>query len=165
MELLGLEGTKAYDARILALVPDEHAYRHASRMPITALKGERILIAPDRYFSREAVSAAAREAGIELTVAAQSSTPTALLALGRNGLGIPVLPDDYPLVGQQRFPYPVLTSSNEDEVKTEVWLQWRSYSLLSPAVQRFLDFAREEIEYELASGRRHEPYYGADLSA
>jgi len=103
-------------------------------------------------------------AGFNLQVEADSSTPSALLVLGRQGLGIPILPDDYPLVGQQRYPYPVLTSPAGAEVSTPVWLQWRLDGAHGPLIAHFLQYVRDEVEYERLHGRRRECYYQADLS-
>jgi DNA-binding transcriptional LysR family regulator len=161
---LSLEGIKVYDAKILALVPDSDPYRHRPTIPVDSLKGRPVLIAPPKYFSRRSVENLARESGFDLQVEADSSTPSALLVLGRQGLGIPILPDDYPLVGQQRYPYPVITSPDGTEVSTPVWLQWRPESSLGPLAEHFLQYVRHEVEYERRHGRRRECYYQADLS-
>jgi DNA-binding transcriptional LysR family regulator len=161
---LSLEGIKVYDAKILALVPDSDPYRHQPTIPIEGLRGRPVLIAPPKYFSRRAVENLARDSGFDLQVEADSSTPSALLVLGRQGLGIPILPDDYPLVGQQRYPYPVLTSQDGTEVATPVWLQWRSEGSPGPLIASFLQYVRHEVEYERRHGRRRECYYQADLS-
>lgn len=158
----GLRGMRVYDARIVAMVPDDDPYRFAKSMPIHAFEKRPVLIAPNEFFSRERVSTEARVAGFELDVAAQSSSPTALLVLGRNGVGTPVLPDDYPLVGQQRFPYPVIEDANGMPISTPVWLHWRSEEL-EPAVARFVSEARAEVRRESRLGRVFESYYGADL--
>lgn len=161
---LGLDGMKVYDAKIVALVPDSDSRRHQTTIPIGELKDRPVLISPPRYFSRLAVEAIARDAGFELTVEADSSTPSALLVLGRHGLGIPVLPDDYPLVGQQRYPYPVITDQAGSEVSTPVWLHWRRDGGLGSLPATFLEYIRREVEYERLHGRRRECYYQADLS-
>jgi len=161
---LSLEGIKVYDAKILALVPDSDPYRHQPTIPIDSLRGRPVLIAPPKYFSRRAVENLAHDSGFDLQVEADSSTPSALLVLGRQGLGIPILPDDYPLVGQQRYPYPVLTGQDGAEVSTPVWLQWRPEGSLGPLTANFLQYVRHEVEYERRHGRRRECYYQADLS-
>ncbi|MGX1777346.1 LysR family transcriptional regulator [Nocardia brasiliensis] len=161
---LGLDGIKAFEATIVAMVEDDHPNRHDSTMAIAALKDVPLLIAPESYFSRERVTAVAREAGFTLTIRAQSSSPPALLVLGRNGLGIPILPDDYPLVGQQRYPYPGIVDIHGRPISTEVWLQWRKDVPMSPAAEKLVQIAFEEIEQEANYGRRNECYYRADLS-
>jgi DNA-binding transcriptional LysR family regulator len=161
---MDLGGVKVYDAKILALVPDTDPRRHQPTIPIADLRDRPVLIAPPRYFSRQAVEAIARKAGFSLRVEADSSTPSALLVLGRQGLGIPILPDDYPLVGQQRYPYPVLADQGGAEVSTPVWLQWRREGGLTPLTASLLEYVRKEVDYERLHGRRRECYYQADLS-
>lgn len=162
---LGQELLKAYDAKIVVLLPDEDPNRHVRQVSIEYLKGKQLLIAPPQFFSRERVERAAKEAGFVISVEAQSSSPTALMVLGYNGLGIPVLPDDYPLVGQQRFPYPVLVESNGREISTPVCLHWRSMSELSPATEKFLAVAAKHA-FEEQSGHAHrQTYYSPDVSS
>lgn len=160
---LGLDGFKIYIARIVALLPDSDDDRGSKSIPISMLKGKPLLIAPEGFFSRERVTQAARESGFELTVALQSSNPPALLTLGRNGLGIPVLPDDYPLVGQQRFPYPVILDRSGMPIQTEVWLHWRAKTLLPESVKEFIECAKQAVQNEARSGRRYEEYYKAEI--
>jgi LysR family transcriptional regulator, hydrogen peroxide-inducible genes activator len=161
---LGLSGIKAYDARLVAMVDDAHTHRHEETIPITELKGENLLIAPEQYFSRERVSAAAEEAGFSIHVSAQSSSPTALLSLGRHGVGIPILPDDYPLVGQHHYPYPTIETITGEQLSTEVWLQWKEGRALSYGATNFIRIAAEEVAAELERGTRvKETYYHADL--
>lgn len=161
---MGLEGVKAYDAKLVAMVADDHSHRMSPTIPITELKDQQLLIAPEKYFSRERVSKAAEDAGFAITVSAQSSSPTALLSLGRQGLGIPILPDDYPLVGQHRFPYPTIESLDGELLSTEVWLQWKSGRALSYGASNFITIAKQEIQSEIDRGMRSkETYYHADL--
>jgi len=161
---MGIEGIKAYDARLVAMVGTQHAYRHKRTIPITALKDEPLLIAPEQYFSRERVAKAAEDAGFAIQVSAESSSPTALLALGRQGMGTPILPDDYPLVGQHHYPYPVIEAVNGEQLATEVWLQWKAGRALSYGATNFIRIAREEVAREEEVGERvKETYYRADL--
>lgn len=159
-----LGGIKLYDAKILALVPDTDPRRHQPTIAIGDLKDRPVLIAPPKYFSRQAVETMARNAGFSLRVETDSSTPSALLVLGRQGLGIPILPDDYPLVGQQRYPYPVLADQAGAEISTPVWLQWRREGGLGPLAASFTEYVRKEVEDERLHGRPRECYYQADLS-
>ena len=145
---LGVEGIKAYDARIVLLLPDDHPARLAGQVSVAALRGESVVIAPSGYFSRETVTKAAEREGFSLTVAAESSSPPALVALGKAGVGWPVLPDDYSVVGLQEKPYPVLIDDRGQQLSTPVWLQWRSGSELLPVERAFLRIAAERARAE-----------------
>jgi len=159
----GLDGFRLYLAKIVALVPDGHPFRNSPEIPIAELRHSNLLIAPEGYFSRERVQEAARDAAVSLTVKVDSANPPALLALGRAGLGVPVLPDDYPLVGQQRFPYPAVTSPVAGPIRTEVWIHWRRDALQPPAMERFLASVRDVVSEEEREGRRYQEYYQAEM--
>ncbi len=164
-EQYGLDGLRLYEARIVALVPDNHPYRNQAEIPISELVDTGLLIAPEGYFSRERVQAAARDAGVSLSVKVESANPPALLALGRAGVGVPVLPDDYPLVGQQRFPYPAIASPASGPIATEVWIHWRRGEQLAPPVEAFRESVRAIVEEEAANKKRfQQTYYRADIS-
>lgn len=162
-EQFGLDGLALYEAHIVALVPDNHPFRNQSEIPITELQELELLISPEGYFSRERVQTSARDAGMSLRIAVESANPPALLALGRAGLGVPVLPDDYPLVGQQRFPYPVIADPVSGPISTPVWMHWRRQDAMSPAVGAFLQSTREVVDAEATMGRRNQDYYGAEM--
>ncbi|MGV8896345.1 MAG: LysR family transcriptional regulator [Rhodoglobus sp.] len=159
----GLSGFRLYAARIVAMLPDQHQLRREPSIQISALRGLPLLIAPEGFFSRERVREAARDAGFALSVMAQSSNPPALLALGSHGLGIPILPDDYPLVGQQRFPYPVIEDAAGKPIQTEVWIHWRTEAPKTRAVEAFLALVEQFVEREQKVGRKYEEYYRAEM--
>ncbi len=155
----GIDGFEAFVARIVALVPDDHPFRESTEIPIEALDGERVLVAPPGYFSRMRLESEARAANVSLLVGAQSSSPPALMVLGKAGLGIPVLPDDYPLVGQHAVPYPTVVNAEGEEIKTPVWLQWRAGEEDSPFISPFLEISREVTLEEKENGRFRQDYY------
>lgn len=161
----GLDGFQLYVANIVALVPADDPHRHARFISIEHLRERLLLIAPPRFFSREVVATAAREAQFELNAGIQSSNPPALLVLGREGLGIPVVPDDYPLVGQQVNQYPCVTKMDGTPLQTPVWVHWRDKEARTPAVEAFVALLRSAASAESNEGRLRETYYHADLSA
>jgi DNA-binding transcriptional LysR family regulator len=136
-----LDGIHAYDARLVMMLPDSDPQRHAATVPVTALRDRPILAAPAGFFSHETVASACREEGFELLVEIESASPSALIALGRHGVGVPVLPDDYSAVRDERFPYPVLTH-NDRELLTPVGLQWVRARPLEPAASSLVAVAR-----------------------
>jgi len=163
VHLEGIAGFEAYVAKITALVPDAHPCRRASTIAISELAQEPVLVAPAGYFSRLRLEAAAHSAKVSLKIGAQSSSPPALMVLGKSGLGVPVLPDDYPLVGQHEHPYPTVTDSDGREIFTPVWLQWRTTDPLSPAAEAFVEIGREVVSEETRDGRIRQNYYHVDV--
>lgn len=146
--LLPLEGIRAWDATIVLVLPDGHPDRHAPQLSIASLEGKPLLIAPGGYFSREKVATAARAAGFSLEVAMESSSPPALVALGNHGVGWPVVPDDYSVVGQNGRPYPVIVDVEGQALGTPVWLHWRRDDRLVPAAELFIESARKWMDAE-----------------
>jgi DNA-binding transcriptional LysR family regulator len=161
----GLSGFEAYIARIVALVSDDHPYRQESSIPVTELAESPVLVAPDGYFSRMRLEEAARRAKVAFTVGAQSSSPPALMVLGKSGLGIPVLPDDYPLVGQHSPPYPVVTDADGNEIATPVWLQWRTNDQLTEASRSLVAIGEDLVAEEQQNGRTLQNYYNVNTGA
>lgn len=155
----GIDGLEAYIAKITALVPDDHPARTERTISVSELAETPILVAPAGYFSRMRLEAAARSANATLVIGAQSSSPPALMVLGKAGLGIPVLPDDYPLVGQHEVPYPTVVDGAGQEISTPVWLQWRTGDPLSPAAEAFIAIARQVTAEEASGGRIKQNYY------
>lgn len=156
----GIGGFEAYVARIVALVPDDHPARFSPTISIRDLANQRLLVAPSGYFSRTRLELAARAANVPLLVGGQSSSPPALMVLGKAGVGIPVLPDDYPLVGQHDHPFPTVTDGEDQEIATPVWLQWRSDdSSRSALATGFIEVAREVMREEAECGRIRQDYY------
>lgn len=153
-----------YRTSIVALVPDDHPGRYQEQLPVADLRSEPILIAPEQFFSRERVATIAREAGFELDVVVESSTASALLALGRAGIGIPILPDDYPLVGQHPDAYPALIDNAGNAVCTDVFIYWRDNQLPSAVATSLLKILEGYTQEETQNGkRRKQSYYNPDL--
>jgi DNA-binding transcriptional LysR family regulator len=150
---LGLTGIRAFDARILLVLPDDHPRRRDPQVPIDLLRNQPVLIAPAEYHAREQVDAAARAAGFALSVVAESSSPAALVALARNNLGWAALPDDHSVVHHAAAPYPVIVDGDGEELLTPVWLQWLDNVELSPAASRFVECARGWAGRERATPR------------
>lgn len=161
--LRGITGFQAYVARIVALVPDEHDARHKPTISIADLAKSPVLTAPEGYFSRRKLESAAHDARVTLTIGAQSSSPPALMVLGKSGLGVPALPDDYPLVGQQNAPYPIVTDASGIEICTPVWLQWRDCEPLTAAAASFAEIGKEVVGHEQEHGRIRQNYYSLSV--
>jgi DNA-binding transcriptional LysR family regulator len=147
----GITGLKGFDARMLLVLPDDHPRRHDPQVPIDVLKDQPVLIAPAVYPGREQVDAAARASGFELSVAAETSSPAALVALTRNHLGWAVLTDEHWVVHHSAAPHPVIVDGDGAELLTPVWLQWLADVELSAAATRFVECARGWAERERAT--------------
>lgn len=153
-DLVGVHGVKAYDARIVALFPPDDPLAGLTEVSIDELRGRDVLVAPRTYFSRETITSVALEAGFHLSVAHEGSSPPALRALGAAGLGIPLLPDDYTVIGSHpQAAYPVLLDVHGREVSTPVWVHWREGSDHITHVETFIDVVKDLAVRERRSPR------------
>ncbi|UOY03718.1 LysR family transcriptional regulator [Blastococcus sp. PRF04-17] len=148
-DIPGIEGIKAYDARIVVLFPEQDPRASADQVPIEELRNLQLLTAPRTYFSRDKVQELAAEAGFDLKVVHEGSSPPALRALGMAGWGVPVLPDDYAVVRSRH--HPVLIDAKGHEVLTPVWLHWRTEQSNPAPVPSFIKLAKELAAAERAS--------------
>jgi DNA-binding transcriptional LysR family regulator len=83
-----------------AVLPMEHPLAGTSdRIPVTALRGERLLLNGPSFLSAELFLAAARAAGITMPVVYESAVGQTLAALAEAGLGVAVLADNVDLRG------------------------------------------------------------------
>ncbi|MGX5653992.1 LysR family transcriptional regulator [Geodermatophilus nigrescens] len=148
-DIAGITGVKAYDARIVVLFPEQDPRANFNQVPIEELRGLPLLTAPRTYFSRDKVQELAAEAGFDLKVVHEGSSPPALRALGMAGWGVPVLPDDYAVVRSRH--HPVLIDAKGHEVLTPVWLHWRTEQSNPAPVSSLVEMARELAAAERAS--------------
>jgi DNA-binding transcriptional LysR family regulator len=139
--------TPLFESRIVLVVPDEHPWRDELQISIDQLRGLPLLVAPSGYVSRERLEAAARIAGMQLTVAAETSSPIALLALGKSGQGLPVISDEYGEVGRAERPYPSVSDSHHQALTVPVALHWREEGV-SSAEQKFIDHMKSWADTE-----------------
>jgi len=135
-------GFKLYDVRIIAALPDHHPWRVRSRIAVRQLRDEPLVVFPPGFLSRTRLEEACRAAGFEPRIEAESTGPGALVALGKEGVGIPILADD--TLPAPARPWPVLVGPN-GPLREEVWLSWREPSGPSPALDAFLDAVRMAV--------------------
>lgn len=136
----GLGGLPVYDAKIVAVLPDDHEHRNDRVLDVRALREEGLLMAPSGFFSRQVFEEACAALGFEVRVRHEMSRSATLQTLGRCGFGIPVVANDT-LTTKPVINYPVLVDADGSELGTPVWLQWRS-DAASPLTMRFVSFAR-----------------------
>lgn len=130
------DGIKLYDVRYVAVFPDTHQLRTKRCIQIKHLATEPLLLTPRGNHSREQIEAACVAAGMRPLVRASSGSAAALLALGAQGVGIPIVADDnLPANGS---PYPIVIDGKH-ELGAEIWLHWRKGLPLSPQVEAFVD--------------------------
>jgi len=134
----GVPGQLAYRVRVVAVPPPDHPWAVAGHVEVKELEGERLLLAPVGFGSRDRLDAACRRARFEPLVASSSPSPATLLALGDAGVGIPVFADDaQPAPGTR--PLAVVLEHGRP-LEGEAWLHWRTGDL-SAATAVFIEQA------------------------
>ncbi|MGW3144035.1 LysR family transcriptional regulator [Streptomyces sp. NPDC001177] len=125
------DGFKVYRVHIVALFPKGHPHYGSKEIPIRNLAGEPLLTTPRGYFTRMELERGATKAGFHLTVTVESPNLRALLALGKNRVGVPVVAEDNVPIGDDYRGSVVV--SPDGPIFTDVWLHWRKQSLPTPA--------------------------------
>jgi DNA-binding transcriptional LysR family regulator len=145
----GFEGFPVYRVRLIVAVSDDHPLRGAASVDIKRLRDQPLVLSQAGSYSRGALEAACRRAGVEPLVAFDSASPESIMALGAAGLGLPIFVDDAvpPPVGSR---WPVITEGGRP-IGDPVRLLWRADSALSPAVRDFVDAARAAVDQRQVS--------------
>jgi DNA-binding transcriptional LysR family regulator len=135
-----VDGFPIYRIRIVAVVGDGHRWQGERHLSVRQLRGENLVLPPVGAASRNQLEVACREAGFDPLVVAESPNPATLVALGRAGMGIPVMSDDA-LGGLVPDPLPEVTSGRKS-LGGQVHLLWWKGTRLSAAAQEFVSDAR-----------------------
>ena len=90
----GIESAPLYDWELTVVLPPHHPLRRRKIVRVTDLAGERLLVTPVGFRSRDLLHGVCHAAGIDMVVAAESSSVAALLDLAEDGAGIAVVADD-----------------------------------------------------------------------
>lgn len=138
-----VDGFPIYDVFILAVPPRGHPFHGRKTIPVSRLASHPLAVTPKGYLSRALLDAACAAAGFEPDIAAESASATTLLALGENGLGLPILASDA-LPAPGRGDHPRLVGP-DGPLRTQAWLYRRS-GAPTPAVAAFVDVARRAAD-------------------
>jgi DNA-binding transcriptional LysR family regulator len=133
----GLDGRKIYEVRLVVVLPDDHPDRVRATVTAQALRGESLVLPPAGYFTRIQVDRVFREGGFEPKIGAENGSWMALLAMGRSGVGIPIVPDDALNPDES---YPALVDAEGGQIIKELWLLWRLNEPMNPTVKNFIQF-------------------------
>lgn len=133
----GFDEFPIYDVHVVAILASRHPWRGRSTIHVRDLAGRPLLTPPAGYLSRSLLERACARAGVELTIAMESSSPVALLALARARLGVLVIASD--AVPPPTRPHPVIVDDSGPLAKTVSMITPRSPR---PAVAEFADHAR-----------------------
>lgn len=139
------DGIKIYESRIVAVLPDDHLRRNAPMLTPEDLKDDALLVAPRGYHSRTELDRAFEKAGIRPKIETESSSWMALLALGKHGVGVPIVPDDT-LGADEVGTYPDFESAEGTPLIREWWLQWRRNDALKGAPEKFIQFVEDLLK-------------------
>jgi DNA-binding transcriptional LysR family regulator len=88
----GLTMRPLYPMRVVAVVAPGHRLARRTRLEVTDLVGERVLILTRDFQSRALFEEACVAAGVQLTIALESRSPQSIVALAEAGEGIAVVP-------------------------------------------------------------------------
>jgi DNA-binding transcriptional LysR family regulator len=133
------ESVLLYRSRIVLAVDDGHPWRREAVIDASRLRDVPLVTALQGSFSRSALEAAAGRAGFAPTIAFESPNPVSIMAVGRAGLGIPVLPEDA-LDHPVNPPWPELGSGGRP-VEHDIRLGWRATGERSAAATAFVELA------------------------
>lgn len=134
-----LDGRKIYEVRLVVVLPDNDPDRYRPTFPAEKLTSRSLLLPPAGYFTRIHVDRVCREKGFDPEVAAESGAWMALLAMGRSGVGTPIVPDDALDVPDDSR-YPALVDARGQQIVKELWLLWRKNEPLPRTVWNFIQF-------------------------
>ena len=134
-----LEGFAVYAANLVAAVPAGHPWAGQAEVTLQQLGAEVLLVAPYQSLSRGLLERALEAEGIKPRIGHESPSPATLVALGEQGLGVPVLADDaFATVRHGSAP---LVVGRGGPIGAEVWLQWRRGAAMSSALTAFIEEA------------------------
>ena len=139
----GVESIPLYRSRVVVAVPDDHPWRPEAVIDVERLRDVPLVTTLRGAFSRAALDDAARRANIEPVIRFESPNPVSLVALGRAGLGLPVIVEDA-VDHPSSPPWPALGDRGRP-VGHEIRLGWRAAGQLNAAARSFVELAREEV--------------------
>jgi DNA-binding transcriptional LysR family regulator len=153
----GVDGITLYESGLVIPVADDHPWRDTAVIDIERLRDVPLVTAQRGSYSRGAIEAAAERAGFTPTIGFDSPNPLSIVALGRAGLGIPILVEDAVPTPEDR-PWPQLADGGRP-MRQPVSLVWRATAPRSAAVDAFIDLARaaaleRAVAATRAAGRR-----------
>jgi DNA-binding transcriptional LysR family regulator len=137
-----LAGFVVFEGQLVAVLPADADAGIGGSVPIQTLCGPTLLVPESSWAVRHLLARACHVAGFEPAIRAAAQSPSALIALGRAGAGIPVLLD-YMLEATDP---PIGTPIADDAgvVSTPIWLYWRNDTHLPPATEAFIEEVRAQ---------------------
>ncbi len=130
----GLDGRLVYTVSLVVVLPDDHPERNSATISAESLRDLALVLPPSGYFTRIQVNRVFNGAGFSPNIAAESGAWVALLAMGRSGVGVPIVPDD---ALDPEESYPSLIDSGGEKLIKELWLLWR-HDTSNPTLRNFI---------------------------
>jgi DNA-binding transcriptional LysR family regulator len=138
-----VEGFMIFHGRLVAVLPPEDPRAKHGYLPIKSLEGEPLFVLPRHTPARQLLEQACRTAGFEPWIKGESSNGSTILALARSGCGIAVTVDYVLEAAGGTFGAPIVDDGND--FRLPVWLYWRKGAVILPAVEAFIEEAREYV--------------------
>lgn len=127
---------RVFPSTIRAFVNSDHRLAGKSQVTLTDLQHEPLLLTPQGHRTRRHIDRLAEDEGRRVVIHTSSSSYQVLLALGREGLGVPLISDD--AVNSDTSQYPVLVSKDGAPLDTVICLMWRDADEERRPIKRFL---------------------------
>jgi len=135
----GRPGLELYEVSIACPVPASHPFAGRESIDVRALRDVALVTAPPGFLSRSELDRACSAARFDPVIVAESASPGALVAMGREGLGVPVIANDaMPDTAQA----PLLELDGA-RLGGSAWLFWADHP--SHATQNFVAVARDVL--------------------
>ncbi|MEP9362086.1 LysR family transcriptional regulator [Nocardioides sp. CN2-186] len=133
----GLGWAPLLDEREVLVVPAGHRLSGRKRVALSELADEEMVMIPPGFGYRQLVDDLLRTAGIVPTVSFESQDLATIEGLVAAGLGVAIVPEHF--AGASGTVGITLAGAS---VRRSIGLVWRTDRELSPAAERFRDFAR-----------------------
>lgn len=137
--LVGFDRFPIYEVHVVVVVPPRHPWRSRREIHVREVAAKPIVTTPRGYFSRSMLDRACRSAGVEPRITMETGSPIALLALGRDGIGIPVVASD--AIPEPSRPLPEIVD-DAGPLREVVALYARPETVRSAAANAFIETAR-----------------------
>jgi DNA-binding transcriptional LysR family regulator len=135
---IGLDAEVVTDQRIVAAVCTADPWRERRTIALADLGDRAVIALPPGAGIRHQFDRACADAGVEVRVAFEASTPQALADLAEKGLGVAILPESVAAGRDGLHALPITP-----QLRGRLAFAWRSVGPMSPAARVLVDMARD----------------------
>ncbi len=132
-----LVGRALFPLGVLAVVPDDSPHLGETRLDVSALSGEKLLLMRRHFMTRQVFDSACEAAGFQPAALMESASPHCLLAFVAAGLGTAVIPSTVLLDRLHANAIPLYRG--DAQLGCFMSLVWDPRRYISPAAAAFID--------------------------